>query len=40
VHQPAVRGPNTVDLSYRFILSEDAKPGTYAWPLTLSTQPV
>ena len=40
VHQPAARGPNTVDLSYRFVLSEDAKPGTYAWPLTLSTQPV
>jgi hypothetical protein len=40
VHQPAARGPITIDLSYRFVLSEDAKPGTYAWPLTLSTQPV
>lgn len=40
VHQPPVRGPITIDLSYRFVLSEDAKPGTYAWPLMFSTQPV
>ncbi len=40
VHQPYVRGPITIELSYRFVLSDDAEPGTYVWPLTLSTQPV
>jgi hypothetical protein len=34
------RDPVTIELSYRFIFSEDAKPGTYAWPFTISVSPV
>jgi hypothetical protein len=34
------RDPVMVELSYRFILSENAKPGTYAWPLTISVSPI
>lgn len=34
------RDPLMVELSYRFILSENAKPGTYAWPLTISVSPI
>jgi hypothetical protein len=34
------RDPVMIELSYRFILSEDAQPGTYAWPLTISVSPI
>jgi hypothetical protein len=40
VHQPSNKGQWTVDLSYRFILSEDTKPGSYSWPLSLSVLPM
>jgi len=36
VHQPFIRGGATTDLSYRFVLAKNAKPGTYTWPLMLS----
>ncbi len=38
VHQPYSRGAVTAALSYRFLLSEDAKPGVYSWPLSISCQ--
>lgn len=34
------RDPVMIELSYRFILSEDAQPGKYAWPLTISVSPI
>ena len=34
------RDPVMIELSYRFMLSEDAQPGTYAWPLTISVSPI
>lgn len=34
------RDPLTVELSYRFILSENAQPGTYIWPLKISVSPI
>jgi hypothetical protein len=34
------RDPLMVELSYRFILSENVQPGTYAWPLTISVSPI
>lgn len=40
IPQPYTGGAVTMELSYRFILSEDAQPGTYAWPLTLSVRPM
>ncbi len=38
VHQPYTRGAVTVELSYRLHLSEDAKPGIYDWPLSITCQ--
>ncbi len=32
--------PVTKELSYRFVLSEKAQPGSYMWPLTLSVRPM
>ncbi len=32
--------PVTKELSYRFVLSENAQPGSYAWPLALSVRPI
>ena len=32
--------PITKELSYRFALSENAQPGSYIWPLTLSVRPM
>jgi hypothetical protein len=32
--------PLTVDLSYRFVLSENTMPGTYSWPLAVSVNPL
>jgi hypothetical protein len=34
------RDPVTIELSYRFIFSDEAKPGKYAWPFTISVSPV
>ncbi len=34
------KGTVTMALSYRFVLSEDAQPGTYTWPLSLSASPL
>jgi len=34
-----LRGFATFELSYTFILSKDAQPGTYAWPLQISAHP-
>jgi hypothetical protein len=36
IHQPFIHTGITTDLSYRFELSKDAKPGTYNWPLMVS----
>ncbi len=36
VPQPYVPGGATQDLSYRFVLSKAAQPGTYNWPLMIS----
>ncbi len=36
LQQPYSRTATTMDLSYRFILTEGARPGTYGWPLALS----
>lgn len=38
--QPFARIPVSMELSYRFVLSKDALPGTYAWPLTISARSV
>ena len=32
--------PVTKELSYRFVLSEKAQPGSYMWPLTMSVRPM
>ena len=32
--------PVTKELSYRFVLSEKAQPGSYVWPLALSVRPM
>lgn len=40
VVQPFARAPVNLDLSYRFVLAKDARPGTYVWPLTISARPV
>jgi hypothetical protein len=34
------RDPLFVELSYRFKLSGDAQPGTYAWPLKIAVSPI
>lgn len=40
IHQPYVRGPNTIELSYRLVLSDNVKSGTYSWPLSIVSQPI
>jgi len=35
-----LQGATAKKLSYRFILAENARPGTYIWPLTISIQPL
>jgi hypothetical protein len=40
IHQPYTQGPVPMELSYRFVLAENAQPGTYAWPLSLSASPL
>ncbi|OGP49372.1 MAG: hypothetical protein A2Y79_09610 [Deltaproteobacteria bacterium RBG_13_43_22] len=39
VFQPSVKGKVSMNLSYRFILSENTQPGSYAWPLSISVHP-
>jgi hypothetical protein len=34
-----IRGFATFELTYTFILSQDAQPGTYAWPIEISAYP-
>ncbi|OPX93325.1 MAG: hypothetical protein A4E58_03008 [Syntrophorhabdus sp. PtaB.Bin006] len=40
VHQPYCGDTPNLELSYRFKLSDDAEAGKYAWPLSISLQPV
>ncbi len=40
VPQPYVRGGAVLDISYHFVLSEHARPGTYTWPLMVSVSPM
>jgi hypothetical protein len=39
IHQPHTGGKivETKELSYRFLLSADATPGSYTWPLSVDT---
>lgn len=34
------RFDTTSDLTFRFLLNEDATPGSYAWPLTIQASPI
>jgi hypothetical protein len=36
VLMPYIPVPKTLDLSYRFVLSENARPGSYPWPLQIT----
>jgi hypothetical protein len=40
VHQPYSKSASAFELSYEFLLSEDARTGEYVWPLSISLQPV
>lgn len=40
IPQPYSRDTVTMELGYRFILSKNACPGTYAWPLAISNRPL
>jgi len=40
IPQPYVRGGLTMELSYRFVLSQKAQPGTYAWPFSITASPL
>ena len=40
VQQPYKRNTFTVELSYRFILSDNAQEGKYPWPLSIALQPI
>jgi len=40
VPRPHTHGPVSAELSYRFSLSRDARPGTYPWPLSVSVRPL
>lgn len=35
VRRPYVRGSEIVEFSYRLILSDNVRPGTYAWPINI-----
>jgi hypothetical protein len=39
IPQPYRRGGEALDLSYRFVLAKNARPGAYAWPFSLSVLP-
>ena len=36
----AGKGPSIVELRYRFLLSKNVEPGTYAWPVKTSVEPL
>jgi hypothetical protein len=38
--RPYIRGTEMLELTYRFILRDDARPGTYPWPLQMSVAAV
>ncbi len=40
IHRPRHKGPLTIELNYRIFLSENARPGTYRWPLMVSAQSI
>ena len=40
VPQPYARGTFMIEISYRFVLSENAQPGTYSWPVSISVSPM
>jgi hypothetical protein len=40
IHQPYRKIPITETLSYRFNLADNAKPGEYEWPLSVSLSPI
>lgn len=40
IPRPYTKGAVATELSYRFIFSENTQPGTYAWPLSISVQPL
>lgn len=39
-HQSYKRNTHQIQLTYRFILSENARPGKYSWPLSIAIQPL
>ncbi|MDZ4165569.1 MAG: hypothetical protein U1C55_10635 [Smithellaceae bacterium] len=39
VHQEYSKTARTHELSYKFYLSDDVKPGTYPWPVLITLQP-
>ena len=39
VAQPYTGAVTSAELSYRLVLSKDARPGEYPWPVTLSASP-
>ncbi len=39
IHQQNKKSTINLNLSYRFYLSEGAKPGEYSWPITITLQP-
>jgi hypothetical protein len=40
IQQPYMQGGMIHDISYRFALSKNARPGTYNWPLSISVLPL
>lgn len=40
VQQPYKKNTQNVELSYRFILSDNAKAGKHSWPLSIALQPL
>ena len=40
IPQPYARDTVTMELSYRFVLSKNIRPGSYEWPLSLSARPM
>jgi hypothetical protein len=40
IPQPYIPKISELDLSFKFILTEESKPGTYEWPLEISVRPL
>ncbi len=40
IYQPYNRGVMTIELDCQLFLNEDAQPGIYNWPLSISSQPI